>query len=319
MPDRAPFMQIDVVGGYSSACASTVYEAGAWPKEWNDGVFCTEPILDVIHHEKLVPDGATFNGEMTRTDAEWLRAHDFWFFPVDVEFGPDGAMYVLDFYCPVVAHSDTRGPQHSKSGASVRPDRDHYFGRIYRIQHEKAADLTGFFPSDYPKDLAQWKTLKLPEAFGAPNRLTRFTALRLLMDRPDAADAVPALTEAAAHAEKPFARVLALWALERLGQLSPATLKAALRDQDPHLRSAALLVVEALGKKNPVRRGVACGAAEPAGRLVAQRGRRGGLIESTPGARSRARRARSPKQFAPRPRRLARREAGGEEGRRRPG
>jgi putative membrane-bound dehydrogenase-like protein len=245
MPDRAPFMQIDVVGGYSSACASTVYEAGAWPEEWNNSVFCTEPILDIIHREKLIPAGPTYTGEMNPADREWLRAHDFWFFPVDVEFGPDGAMYVLDFYCPVVAHSDTRGPQHSKAGASVRPDRDHYFGRIYRIQNDQAKPLT--IP-----DLTHADNAMLVKTFLHPNKLARFTAHRLLMDRPDAASAVPQLTAMAESERFAPARILALWALERLGKLEPQTLQAALKTEDVDVRKSALLIVEALGNKNTV-------------------------------------------------------------------
>jgi hypothetical protein len=245
MPDRAPFMQIDVVGGYSSACASTVYEGGAWPAEWNNSVFCTEPILDIIHREKLVPAGPTFTGEMEPSDREWLRAHDFWFFPVDVEFGPDGAMYVLDFYCPVVAHSDTRGPQHSRAGASVRPDRDHYFGRIYRIQHDAARALT--IP-----DLATADAATLVKTFLHPNKWTRFTAHRLLLERPDAAGAVPQLTAMAEGEPFAPARILALWALERLGKLSTQTLQSALASSDADVRKSALLVVEALGEKNTV-------------------------------------------------------------------
>ena len=245
LPDRAPFMQIDVVGGYSSACASTVYEAGAWPAEWNYGVFCTEPILDIIHFEKLVPKGATFTGNMVRTDAEWLRARDFWFFPVDVEFGPDGAMYVLDFYCPIVAHNDTRGPQHSRSGASVRPDRDHYFGRIYRIQHDAATPLERL-------DLTQADAPTLVKTFTHPNRLTRFTAHRLLMDRADAPSVIPQLTAMAEGESFVPARILALWALERLGQLEPRTLEAALKSDSAGVRKSALLMVEALGPKNTV-------------------------------------------------------------------
>jgi len=243
MPDRAPFMQIDVVGGYSSACSTTVYEAGAWPAEWNESVFCTEPILDIIHREKLVPTGPTYTGEMNPTDREWLRAYDFWFFPVDVEFGPDGAMYVLDFYCPVVAHSDTRGPQHSKAGASVRPDRDHYFGRIYRIQHEAAN------PVEFP-DLTQADEATLVKTFLHPNKLARFTAHRLLMDRADAATVTPQLTAMAEGEKFAPARILALWALERLGKLEPQTLQAALKSDDLDVRKSALLVVEALGEKN---------------------------------------------------------------------
>ncbi|HSI12649.1 MAG TPA: PVC-type heme-binding CxxCH protein [Chthoniobacter sp.] len=243
MPDRAPFMQIDVVGGYSAACASTVYEGGAWPSEWTNSVFCTEPILDIIHCEKLVPAGPTFTGEMIPTDREWLRSHDFWFFPNDVEFGPDGAMYVLDFYCPVVAHSDTRGPQHSKAGASVRPDRDHYFGRIYRIQHDSAKSL------EIP-DLTQADAAALVKTFLHPNKLTRFTAHRLLMDRNDAASVVPQLTAMANDEKFAPARILALWALQRLGQLPPQTVQSALKSDDLDVRKSALLVVEALGEKN---------------------------------------------------------------------
>lgn len=245
MPDRAPFMQIDVVGGYSSACASTVYEAGAWPAEWNNTVFCTEPILDIIHCEKLVASGPTFTGAPVPADREWLRAHDFWFFPVDVEFGPDGAMYVLDFYCPVVAHSDTRGPQHSKSGASVRPDRDHYFGRIYRIQNDAAKPLA-------MPDLTQADATALVKAFLDPNKLTRFTAHRLLMDRADASSVTPQLITMAEDEKFAPARILALWALERLGKLSPQTLQTALKSDDADVRKAALLIVEALGEKSTV-------------------------------------------------------------------
>ena len=149
---------------------------------------------------------------MVPPDREWLRAHDFWFFPVDVEFGPDGAMYVLDFYCPIVAHSDTRGPHHSKAGASVRPDRDHYFGRIYRIQYDAGEERSR-------SPILRKRTRRhLVKAFTHPNKLTRFTAHRLLMDRPDAATAVPALKTMADGENFAPARILALWALERLGQ-----------------------------------------------------------------------------------------------------
>ena len=242
MPDRAALMQIDVVGGYSASTASALYEGGAWPASYDHGIFCTEPILDIIHYEKLVPAGPTFTGEMVRTDREWLRSMDYWFFPVDVSFGPDGAMYVLDFYCPVVAHSDSRGPQHSKAGASIRPDRDHYFGRIYRIQNDEAKKLT-------QPDLTKASAAELVLAFDHPNKLTRFTAHRLFMDRKDAATAVPVLTSMAESDAFIPGRILALWALQRLDKLTPATLLKAFQSSDASLRKAALLVAETAGPK----------------------------------------------------------------------
>jgi len=87
-------MQIDVVGGFSAACASVVYEGGAWPKEWERGTFVTEPILNVIHHEVAQASGANVHGGRPRSD---LFSRDSWFRPIDLEVGPDGAMYVLRF------------------------------------------------------------------------------------------------------------------------------------------------------------------------------------------------------------------------------
>lgn len=245
LPTRVPYMQIDVVGGYSAACASTVQEGGGWPAEWNDMVFCSEPILDIIHVEKLKYRGANLVGEMTEPNREWLRAQDWWFFPVDVQFGPDGAMYVVDFYNPIVAHSDTRGPKHSRAAASVRPDREHYFGRIYRIQHDAAKKLEN-------PDLASADAAGLVKSFTHPNKDVRFTAHRLLMDRSDVVSVVPALTVMATTEKFAPARILALWALERLSKLEPETLATALKSDDAGVRKSALLVAEALGEKNKV-------------------------------------------------------------------
>lgn len=243
MPSRIPYMQIDVVGGYTAACASTVQEGGAWPAEWNDTVFCTEPILDIIHFEKLKYGAPNIVGEMTEPNREWLRAQDWWFFPIDVQFGPDGAMYVLDFYNPIVAHSDSRGPKHSRSGATVRPDREHYFGRIYRIQHDAAKALP-------MPDLTKVDLHGLVAAFRHPNKGVRFNAHRLLMDRSDAASATSALAAMATDEKFVPARILSLWALERLGKLEPQILKTALTSDVPAVRKSALLIAEALGEAN---------------------------------------------------------------------
>jgi len=239
MPDRAPLMQIDQVGHYSAGCAAAVYEGGAWPKEYHGTVWMSEPILDIVHHEKLVLDGAFYRGELLLENKEWLRSADHWFCPIDISFGPDGAMYILDFYTPVVAHNDTRGPQHSKSGASVRPDREHYFGRIYRIQHEKA-------PTFGHPDLAKADAAGLVEAFSHPSKVVRFNALRVLMDRDAAvqAAAVPLLANVALEG-RTEARILALWGLQRLAKLTPAQLAAAAASPSAAVRKNAFLVSEA--------------------------------------------------------------------------
>jgi uncharacterized protein len=241
LPDRPALMQIGGVGYFSSACSSLIYEGGAWPREYEGMTFVTEPLLDIIHHEQLKANGPTFDGQLLLEDAEWLRSMDYWFAPVDVTFGPDGAMYVLDFYTPVMAHNDTRGPAHGKSGASIRPDREHYFGRIYRIQHRDARKW--ILP-----DLSEAGAPELISAFKHPNRVIRFNALRVLLEKPSlAAQAASDLNAMALKEQFAPARILALWALRRLDQLPRETLATALRAEAAEVRKNALLIVESGG------------------------------------------------------------------------
>ena len=242
LPDRAPIMQIDQVGRYSAACSTAVYEGGAWPKEYDGKIFTSEPILDTIHFEALKLDGPVFKGELVLQNGEWLRSMDYWFCPVDVSFGPDGAMYILDFNTPVVTHNDTRGPQHSKSGASVRPDRDHYFGRIYRIQHQSAPKLPAV-------DLYHANAAGLVAAFKHPSKVVRFNAIRILCERAKefGPQAVAPLTAMATSDPSVPSRILALWALNRLNQLKDQTLEAAIMAPDERIRKNAMLIAEASG------------------------------------------------------------------------
>ena len=280
LPDRAPLLQIDQVGYYTAACSVAVQEHGAWPDDYRDTIFITEPILDIIHFEKLIPEGPTFLGEVTIKDREWLRSMDHWFCPIDVSFGPDGAMYVLDFYTPVVAHNDTRGPMHSKSGASVRPDREHYFGRIYRIQHEAAKGFA--IP-----DLSKADVAGLVAAFDHPNKVVRFNALRVLMDKEAGllASAIGPLVTMVRSDAKAEARIAALWALQRLDRLEDGLLHALCADADVAVRKNAFLVAEAAHSRIPAAvYAKALQDTEPRVRLAALRAMGSAPLEASAGA-----------------------------------
>ncbi len=141
-PEQA-YVQIDQVGQFTAAAGCAIYDGGAWPERWKYSYFTGEPTLNLVHHEFVKPDGVSYTTEKEkgREQTEFMRSGDMWFRPIETRVGPDGALYVVDFYNQAVIHNDTRGPQHGPANAAVRPDRDHYFGRIWRVQHKQAVKL----------------------------------------------------------------------------------------------------------------------------------------------------------------------------------
>ena len=145
-PEQA-YVQIDFVGSFTAAAGCAIYEGGAWPEKWNYSYFTTEPTLNIVHHEFVEKDGVSYktHKEAGREETEFIRSKDLWFRPIENRVGPDGALYVVDFYNQAVIHNDTRGPMHGPANAAVRPDRDHYFGRIWKVQHKQAKPVAGSF------------------------------------------------------------------------------------------------------------------------------------------------------------------------------
>lgn len=138
--EQQAYVQIDQVGSYTAAAGCAIYEGGAWPAKWHYGYFTTEPTLNIVSHFQVEPDGVTYKAkrEPGREQTEFIRSKNLWFRPIEVRTGPDGALYVVDFCNQAVIHNDTRGPTHGPANAAVRPDRDHYYGRIWKVQHKQA-------------------------------------------------------------------------------------------------------------------------------------------------------------------------------------
>ncbi|HYF37965.1 MAG TPA: PVC-type heme-binding CxxCH protein, partial [Prosthecobacter sp.] len=177
-PEQA-YVQIDLVGEFTAAAGCAIYEGGAWPEKWNHSYFTTEPTLNIVHHEFVTQDGVSYKAakEPGREETEFIRSKDLWFRPIETRIGPDGALYIIDFYNQAVIHNDTRGPIHGPANAAVRPDRDHYFGRIWKVQQKKAAALPKVaLSADDPQTL--YHTLSTH-----PNSVVRKTAWRLLTEK----------------------------------------------------------------------------------------------------------------------------------------
>lgn len=138
--EQQAYVQIDFVGSFTAAAGCAIYEGGAWPQKWHYSYFTTEPTLNIVSHRFVTPDGVSYKTakEPGREQTEFIRSKNLWFRPIEVRTGPDGALYVVDFCNQAVIHNDTRGPTHGPANAAVRPDRDHYYGRIWKVQHKEA-------------------------------------------------------------------------------------------------------------------------------------------------------------------------------------
>ncbi len=234
--EQMAYVQIDFVGSFTAAAGCAVYDGGTWPAEYQGDYFTTEPTINILHHQRLRPEGSSFTSAKLpgREETEFVRSKDMWWRPIEARVGPDGALYVADFYNQAVIHNDTRGPDHNRVNAAVRPDRDHYFGRIWRIDHKQAARIP-------VPDLTKTGPSTCAQALEHPNRAVRLTAVNLLGDQPGAAVEVQ---KRLAHPSS-LTRIAALWALQRMGQLPAGSLQAALADPSTDVRRNAALVAEA--------------------------------------------------------------------------
>ena len=166
-----------------------------------------------------IPDGSTYR---TKDVGTLLETNDRWFRPVDTEIGPDGAIYLADWYDTRLSHQDPRD------------NWDKERGRIYRIRAADAAPAAKF-------DLSTKTSTELVELLSHRILFFRSTALRLLADRRDRSVA-PLLRRLAADQDNPHA-LDALWGLHATGDFSADRAAAFLDHKQPSVRRWAIQLI----------------------------------------------------------------------------
>jgi putative membrane-bound dehydrogenase-like protein len=247
-----------VPGGYvTSGCSPVVYTGDIFPESYRGNTFICDPANNLIHRDILVPHGATFIARRDDTGHEFMASTDNWFRPAFLTVGPDGALYVADFYreiieTPLSLPDDFRRTLNLDTCGK---------GRIWRIVPEGPRQ-----PRKRPA-LSKASTEELVHHLADANSWWRLTAQRLLVERQDRA-AVPALANLAKSAVSPQGRVHAVWTLHGLHALNEALIKNALKDSDAHVREQALRMAEgSLAASADLRSAVAALADDPAPRV----------------------------------------------------
>ncbi len=141
---------------------------GHFPESWQGDLIVGGYINNAVWRLRISDDGAGF---VLEDLPPLIKSSSRSFRPVDVKFAPDGALYVCDWYNPIIGHYQ----------ASFRdPGRDKTHGRIWRIT-AKGRPLT-----TAPR-LADASLDEVLEYLRSSDRWTRHFAKRVLADRPAAA------------------------------------------------------------------------------------------------------------------------------------
>jgi putative membrane-bound dehydrogenase-like protein len=131
----AALRQVDYHGGFTAAAGCSIYTARSFPREyWNRCAFVCEPTGHLVHQCFLEADPVAPSTFVARDGRNLLSSFDEWCAPIAADVGPDGAVWVLDWYSPVVQHNPTpHGFTTGKGNAYETPHRDKVHGRIWRI------------------------------------------------------------------------------------------------------------------------------------------------------------------------------------------
>ncbi len=148
--------------------------------------------------------------------ADFMTSVDPWFRPISVHFGPDGCLYVVDWYNKIISHNEV---------PRTHPDRDKTRGRIWRIRHESQH-------APPRVDLAGLSDAKLLDDLGGQNALIATHAWQEIADRKAPALAGPLEKIAADPREAPARRTGALWALEGMGGVTAPLLAGLAAEPD---------------------------------------------------------------------------------------
>jgi putative membrane-bound dehydrogenase-like protein len=193
-----------------------VYESTELPKDYHGRVFGVAPLQSHVTISERLPDGSSFRtedvGHGFTTDDTWCR-------PVHIQAGPDGAVYIADFYEQRIDHA---------SHYQGRVDRGS--GRIYRL----AAATEGLSPKRINFNLTSASTSEQLLSLQSQNRWIRETTLRLVRERRDETLVEP-LKRLLSQSDTPFP-LDCLWALHAVGGLDSATALELLGHADPHVR-----------------------------------------------------------------------------------
>src|SRR5262249_25081730 len=227
-------------------CGLCYFDSDAYPEKYRGRLYMGNIHGGCVNVDVLRRDGSTY---ISDGEPDFLTANDAWFMPVSQKVGPDGCLYVLDWYdryhCYQDAGRDPKGVDRER-------------GRLYRVRYKDIPPAGRF-------DLGREDDDRLVQRLHSPNIYFREAAQRLLCERSS-----PALRAKlgklvqGGNSPRP-ARLHGLWALIGSGSLEPAFHLRLLEDTDPAYRAWGVRAAGNFRQVSPaVREKMAALARDPA-------------------------------------------------------
>ena len=233
----------DVLGGGHAHSGLMIYQGENWPEQYRGRIFTLNLHGRRINEDRLEREGSGIAG---RHEPDFGFFEDPWFLGIDLDYGPDGGVYVLDW-------SDT-GECHGADNVSLTN------GRIYKLTYGDTQTATTGRSHPAPLSLLTHSLATLPEAdlirlHLQPNEWYVRHARRILQERTHNPENVKRIaTELLALYENqtdPIQKLRLMFTLHSIGGDSFEWLKSQLDSQDDHIRSRAVQFLTEAGSAWP--------------------------------------------------------------------
>jgi putative heme-binding domain-containing protein len=192
------------------------YNDVQFPEQYRGDFYMGDVVTSRIYRNSYINKGSTPVG---KREADFLKSKDPWFRPVDVKLGPDGALYIADFYNSIIGHYEVPLDD---------PHRDKTRGRIWRITYKGQHNAI--------KDWSAATIDELLSALDMQNISVRMTATDQLSDRIGMQAVEPLKELLNKKSTSSLKYIHALWVLERLNSLNDKIIKRSAANADPLVR-----------------------------------------------------------------------------------
>ncbi|MGA0133325.1 MAG: PVC-type heme-binding CxxCH protein [Opitutales bacterium] len=209
-------------------------DAGVWPEGFDGVMYVANPITSKVNAVRQHRAGSGYRLE--KLD-DLVSCDDPFFRPIAMTMGPDGCLYVVDWYNKIISHNEV---------ARSHPDRDKQSGRIWRIRPK------GFTPAAVP-DYTRLPSAELIARLGSKIAADAHLAWQTLADRRDEGEALEAaLSAIASDAAAPAARrIQALWVMGEHGRKIGPLAQRLLSDPNRNIRREGVNGIRHVGAWAP--------------------------------------------------------------------